>query len=74
MCLRWPYRRLATAAQQCMTVTAWPESSIRTDRDLFLGGQFLQLGSQRSRSGVRETEVEEFASVFGIYRVCAFLT
>jgi hypothetical protein len=56
-----------------MTATVQPESSIKTGRDLFLGGQFLQLGSHRSRSGVSETEVEEFACVFGIYRFCAFL-
>ena len=72
-CLRWPYRRLATAAQQFVSVIAWPESSIRADRDPGLEDQFLQLGGHRSGSSVSETEVEEFACVFGIYRICAFL-
>lgn len=43
-------------------------------RAVTLEGQFCNLGSHRGRSQLSKTEVEEFATVVGIYRFCAFFT
>lgn len=65
------YRHDVAAAPQFMSATAGPAGDTAAGRDPGLEGQVLLLGSQSSRSGLGEAEVEEFACV-GIYRVCAY--